>query len=100
MAAVTPVSLLKSQLNLDHDLDDALLAHKLDAAEIWISNHTGIVFAAGDAALTEAALQLAAYWYEQREGAADQRMTEVPFGVRDLLSGYREVVTGMHDGEA
>ena len=95
MTALTPITLLKSQLNLDHDLDDALLAHKLDAAEIWIGHYTGAPFAAGDAALTEAALQLAAYWYEQREAASfDVSTKPVPFGVRDLLDSYREQVTG------
>lgn len=95
MAALTPITLLKSQLNIDHDLDDVLLAHKLDAAEIWIGKHTGIPFVANDAALTEAALQLAAYWYEQREAASFGINTApVPFGVRDLLSSYREQVTG------
>ncbi|WP_259963550.1 head-tail connector protein [Leisingera aquaemixtae] len=88
------MSLLKSQLNLDHDLDDALLAHKLDAAEVWIGHHTGTAFAAGDAVLTEAALQLAAYWYEQRESASDVTMRPVPFGVYELLAPYREQVTG------
>lgn len=95
MAALTALSLLKSQLNLDHNLDDALLAHKLDAAEIWIGHYTGVPFAADDAALTEAALQLAAYWYEQREAASfDVSTKPVPFGVRDLLDSYREQVTG------
>ncbi|MDO6521281.1 head-tail connector protein [Shimia thalassica] len=95
MAALTPVSLLRLQLNLDHDLDDALLAHKLDAAEIWIGHYTGVPFAAGDAALIEAALQLASYWYEQREAASfDVSTKPVPFGVRDLLDSYREQVTG------
>lgn len=94
MPAQTPVSLLKSQINLDHDLDDALLAHKLDAAEIWIGHHTGTAFASGDAVLTEAALQLAAYWYEQRESASDVTLRPVPFGVYELLAPYREAVTG------
>ena len=94
MTATTPLSLLKSQLNLDHDLDDDLLAHKLDAAEIWIGHHTGTAFVAGDAVLTEAALQLAAYWYEQRESASDVTMRPVPFGVFELLAPYREAVTG------
>ncbi|WP_083101402.1 head-tail connector protein [Pseudophaeobacter leonis] len=95
MTAHTPVALLKSQLNLDHELDDALLAHKLDAAEIWIGHYTGVPFTAGDAALTEAALQLASYWYEQREAASfDVSTKPVPFGVRDLLDSYREQVTG------
>ena len=95
MAAHTPIALLKLQLNLDHELDDALLAHKLDAAEIWIGHYTGVPFVAGDAALTEAALQLAAYWYEQREAASFDTSTKpVPFGVRDLLDSYRKQVTG------
>jgi hypothetical protein len=83
------------QLNLDFNLDDTLLAHKLDAAEIWIGHYIGVPFVAGDAALTEAALQLAAYWYEQREAASfDVSTKPVPFGVRDLLDSYREQVTG------
>ncbi|NDW43659.1 head-tail connector protein [Ruegeria sp. PrR005] len=94
MTATTPVSLLKSQLNLDYDLDDALLAHKLDAAEIWIGNYTGYPFEAGNAVQTEAALQLAAYWYEVRESASDVTMRPVPFGVYELLAPYVKQVTG------
>jgi hypothetical protein len=44
--------------------------------------------------LTEAALQLAAYWYVQREGASGMRLTAVPFGVLDLINPYKESVTG------
>ncbi|WP_424976814.1 head-tail connector protein [Leisingera sp. S232] len=94
MAALTPIALLKSQLNLDHDLDDALLAHKLDAAEIWIGNFTGYPFEAGNAVLTEAALQLAAFWYEAREAASDVTQRVVPFGVHELLAPYCKQVTG------
>lgn len=93
----TALPLLKAQLNLEHDLDDALLAHKLAVAEEWIGNFTGTPFADHDpvpASLTEAALQLAAYWYVQREGASDVRLTAVPFGVLELISPYRECVTG------
>ena len=71
-----------------------LLAHKLDAAERWIGRHIGTDFVAGDAVLSEAALQLAAYWYEQREGASEVALRLVPFGVYDLLAPYREAVTG------
>jgi uncharacterized phage protein (predicted DNA packaging) len=94
MTAQTAVNLLKLQINLDHDLDDELLAHKLAAAEIWIANHTGIAFDGDNAAMTEAALQLAGYWYECREAANDVSLRPVPFGVRDLLSSFRDEVTG------
>jgi hypothetical protein len=96
MTAITSVNLLKSQLNLEHDHDDALLAHKLAAAEAWIAQHIGAAFPAEPTAdLTEAALQLAAYWYEQREAASFGVSTNtVPFGVYELLQSHREAVTG------
>lgn len=95
MTTSTPVSQLKSQLNIEHDLDDALLAHKLDAAKLWIANYTGSAFAEGNAALTEAALQLAAYWYEQREAVSfEVALKPAPFGVRELLASYKTQVTG------
>ena len=97
MTAHTSLALLKAQLNIDHDHDDALLLHKLEAAEWWISQHTGLPFYSvynSNPALTEAALQLASYWYEQREAAFDGRMLAVPFGVRDLLESYKVQVTG------
>ena len=64
-------------------------------AEEWIENYTGQLFAGYiPASFTEASLQLAAYWYVQREGASDVRLTAVPFGVLELLNPYRESVTG------
>lgn len=93
----TSLGLLKAQLNLDHDLDNSLLTHKLAVAEDWIGNFTGTPFADHDpvpASLTEAALQLAAYWYVQREGASDMRLNAVPFGVLELINPFRESVTG------
>jgi hypothetical protein len=40
----THLTLLKSQLTLEHDLDNALLSRKLNAAEEWIGNYTGTRF--------------------------------------------------------
>lgn len=94
---ITPLALLKAQLNLEHDLDDALLSHKLAVAEEWIGNFIGSPLAELDpvpASIIEAAVQLAALWYVQREAATDVRLTTIPFGVLDLLSPYRERVTG------
>ena len=85
----TSLALLKAQLNFDHDYDDALLAHKLAVAEEWIGNFTGTPFADHGpipASLTEAALQ--------RESASEVRLSAVPFGVLELISPYRESVTG------
>lgn len=92
MMAQTPLALLKQQLNLDHDLDDALLEHKLNAAEAWAGAFMGWPFD-GSAPQTEAVLQLAAHWYENRE-AAGPSSTPIPFGVTELLRPYRDEVTG------
>lgn len=92
----TPLDLLKAQINLDHALDDALLNHKLATAEAWIENYTGTPLPDPmPAPLTEAVLQLAAYWYGQREAVSfGVSMQAVPFGIRELLSPYRLAVTG------
>jgi uncharacterized phage protein (predicted DNA packaging) len=85
---------LKLQLNLVSGDDDALLSHKIAAAEQWISDQIGKALAEFDpmpASLTEAVLQLAAYWYEQREAVLiGVAANEVPFGVRELIRPYRE----------
>jgi hypothetical protein len=95
MTAVTPLALLKAQLNITDSNDDALLAHKLEAAEQWVLSFIGDNAATLTAALTEAVLQLAAFWYEQREAASFGVSTAaIPFGVHDLLRPYREAVTG------
>ncbi len=98
MTALTPLPLLKAQLNIDHDLDDALLTHKLAAAEEWIGAHIGRALTEIDplpATLTEAALQLAAHWYEQREAAVfGLSGAMIPFGVHELLASHREALTG------
>lgn len=95
MTSITPLSLLKSHAVVEHDLDDALLQHKLAAAEQWITNHIGSPFVAGEPAMTEAALQLAAFWYEQREAVGiDVTLRPAPFGVHELLSSFKQQVTG------
>jgi len=87
------VALLKAQLNLDGTDDDALLTHKIAAAEAWIEAQIGVAFADLDpypASLDEAVLQLAAHWYEQREAVLiGVSANEVPFGVRELIASSR-----------
>lgn len=93
---VTPLTLLKSQLNIDYTHDDALLAHKLAAAEEWIARQIGTDFPdPAPATLTEAALMLAAHWYEQREAVAfGEAGRAVPYGVGELVAGHKDRIAG------
>lgn len=87
------LALLKSQLNLTGTDDDALLSHKIAAAQAWIEDQIGVAFADLDplpASIDEAVLQLAAHWYEQREAVLiGISANEVPFGVRELIASSR-----------
>ncbi|RWD80457.1 head-tail connector protein [Mesorhizobium sp.] len=89
------VALLKLQLNVDFDTDDDLLAHKIAAAEEWIGDYIGkplVDFDPVPATLTEAVLQLAASWYENREAVViGAGANEVPFGVKALIRPYWEL---------
>ncbi|SDH82712.1 head-tail connector protein [Alloyangia pacifica] len=61
---------LKTQLNLDHDPDVALLAFKIDAAEAYVTGFTGAPIPNPcPAASKQAVLTLASYWYEVCEAA-------------------------------
>ncbi|MCE6960576.1 head-tail connector protein [Cereibacter sphaeroides] len=94
---VTTLAALKAQLSFTDDLggaDDALLEAKLAAAQNHVERLLGykIEDQFGNevpASLVEAILQLAAWWYENREAASDGAR-EVPFGVREIIAEYRE----------
>lgn len=96
--STTSLSLFKAQLNLGPDdvVDDVLLQHKLDAAELWVVRHIGRAVRDGEyATVIEAVLQLAAHWFEQREAVTfGGSGAPIPFGVHDMLAPYRESVTG------
>ena len=99
--AIVTLAEIKEQLNFTPDLgaaDDALLQRKIDAAQDHVERMLGFRFAdtyGGEGqdpippALIEAVSQLAAWWYEIRE-AAGEGAREVPFGVTDIVEGYRE----------
>lgn len=98
MEAVT-VDELRDHLSFTEDngfIDDAQLALKLNAAQAHVENIIGYriadVFPDGGCppALKIAILQLAAWWFEQRETASENSTSEVPFGVSDILREYRE----------
>jgi len=88
---IVSVPELKSQLNLDHDLDDALLSLKIDAAEAYCSSFiAGEIPDPAPATIKQAILMLAAHWYENREAVlTGGNAYIVPFGVHDLLGAHR-----------
>lgn len=102
MAIVTTDDLI-AQLNIFGDLTDqdtALIAAKIPAAQGHIERLLGFRIedtfgGAGQEpvppSLKEAVIQLAAWWFEQREAVLiGVSATEIPFGVRELVDAYRE----------
>ena len=91
MPSVVTVPELRAQLNLDSDHDDALLSQKIDAAEAYCASYVGGYLADPySAAVKQAVIMLAAYWYESREAATvGGNPYVVPFGVHDLLQAHR-----------
>ena len=80
------------------DVDSGLLSRQIEAAQNHIERLLGFqietCFGGDDQdpvppALEHAVMQLAAWWYAQRE-AASEGAREVPFGVRELVAEYRE----------
>lgn len=97
MAIVTEADLM-AQLGLTADNDTSMLAAKIGAAQNHIERLLGFrieeAFGGADQpevppALKEAVLQLAAWWFEYREAAADGARS-IPFGVEEIVSEYRE----------
>ena len=88
---VVSVAELKAQLNLDHDLDDALLALKIAAAEAYAASFIGDAIPDPiPATIKQAVLMLSAHWYEVREATLTGGSSYVvPFGVHDLLQAHR-----------
>jgi hypothetical protein len=101
--AIAELDDLKAQLSFTDDIgveDDGLLQLKLDAAHNHVERMLGFqieeCFGGEDQepippALIEAVLQLAAWWYEQREAALTGTIVaEVPYVVQELVTAYRE----------
>lgn len=71
---------------------------KLDAAQDHIERWLGfkieerfgaVPLAPMPPSLVEAVLQLAALWYDSRDGAADQ-LRPLPFGIAQIVDSYRD----------
>lgn len=95
---IVTLSLLKSQLNLDHDSDNDLLQHKIAAAEDWTAAFLGKPLADFDpmpAGIVEAVLQLASHLYENREAVlVGVSGSTMPYGVTDFLRPHRLEIVG------
>lgn len=101
--AIVNIYELKEQLNITADLgtgDDALLTRKIEAAQNHLEGLLGFKIEArygGEdqdpipPALVEAVCQLAAHWYENREGTVVGATAQtLPFGLSDIVREYRE----------
>ena len=96
------LALLKKQVRADDfSQDDAYLEHLLDTAKetvITATNRTEAELREMDSEghlpkmLLQAALMLAAHWYNQRESVAAVTMHEVPDSVQALVKPYRRLV--------
>lgn len=65
----TFVASLKAHLNLEHDLDNALISLYLAAAEAHAETYVGQFLDVAKPAVKQAVLMLAGFWYEHREAA-------------------------------
>lgn len=96
------LALLKKQVRADDFAqDDAYLQHLLDTAKeavVTATNRTEAELREMDSEghlpkmLLQAALMLAAHWYNQRESVAAVAMHEVPDSVQALVKPYRRLV--------
>lgn len=101
--AIVSLEDLREQLSFTDDVggeDTILLSRKIAAAQNHIERLLGFKIEAtfgGEGqdpvppVLVEAVLQLAAWWYEQRETAiVGNGVNDVPFDVSEIVNEYRE----------
>lgn len=84
----------KPQLGITLTEDDDLITAKIAAAQGYLENALGYSIEerypeAVPDPLIEAALQLVASWFENRE-AAGEGLKPIPFGVAEIISGHRD----------
>lgn len=94
---MTAIEALKAQLNITDDTDDALLTHKIAAAEATITSDIGadepVAYDTAPADLREAVLLLASHLYENREAVLVGVGAEaLPFGYEHLVQAHRKWV--------
>ncbi|MCO5139289.1 MULTISPECIES: head-tail connector protein [unclassified Shinella] len=96
---IADLTILKEQLRVDFDDDDATIGRKIAAAQDLIERHLGFKIedefgGAGQEeippALVEAVCQLVGHWFENREAViVGVNAQELPLNVRDIIREYR-----------
>lgn len=100
---IVDLAIVKAQLNITFSTDDALLEHKIAAAQAHIETLLGFKIeerfppteaeppvATVPADLKEAVCLLAAHWYVNREATLiGVTAEELPFGVWAIINEYR-----------
>ena len=77
--------------------NDVIIQGYIDAAEAWVVTHLrrdlDTEFASGwPDSILQAVRLMVALWFHNREGVSEGGMTsEVPFGVKDMLAGHRDL---------
>lgn len=94
---MTALDALKAQLNITDTTDDALLMHKIAAAEANLNRDLAaddpVTFATAPADLAEAILLLAGHLYENREAVLVGVGAEaLPLGYEHLVQAHRKWV--------
>jgi len=92
--SIVTLALTKNHMNVDTDADDELIQLYIDAAEEWFEDFTGRKLDTLDpvpARLRRGVMELAAFYYEQREAASFGVTIQLaPFGVMSVAERYRE----------
>ena len=100
--AIVTLEEVRDQLSMEGvgDHDDALIGQKIDAAQAHLERLLGYAiedeFGGEDQPeipepLREAVMQLAAWWYSQREaGLVGHRVEVAPYSVQEIVAEFRE----------
>ncbi|MGN7960886.1 head-tail connector protein [Brucella sp. 22210] len=94
---VVPLTLMKAQLKIDdHNVDDELITHYLEAAEEWIVAFIGQTIPdPAPASIKQAIMMLAGHWYRSREAVTiDLSAATLPLGVMSILRNHRDYSLG------
>ena len=102
MSVVEPVTLeeAKAQCRVDHEMEDELLKSYITAAREWVEGFLNMQLVPNEEnpdpievkpTWKQAILLLVGHWYANRESVSSPRLSEIPFGVKDLLWLNRQV---------